>query len=155
MKTESRAIENQYPTMSLDEVCGLGPQIAEDRTDDCVLFLWVTTPKCVEAVQVLDAWGFTYRTGAVWDKQKIGMGYYVRQRSEMLFIGAKGKITTPPPEARPDSIISYPRRKHSQKPDEVYEIIEKMYPGLPKVELFARNEREGWDAWGNEIERGD
>ena len=74
--TESRAIENQYPTMSLDEICALRVPAAQDA----VLFLWATSPKVAEAVEVIRAWNFSYRTCAVWDKQQLGMGYYFRQR---------------------------------------------------------------------------
>lgn len=146
--SESRAIENHYPTMPLDEVKAL--PVADIAFDDCVLFMWATSPKLAEAMQVIDAWGFTYRTCAVWDKQKIGMGHYVRQQTEHLLIAIRGEPPAPAPEDRPASLFSFPRGEHSAKPVQCYAMIERMYPGLPKLELFARSRRDGWAAWGNQ-----
>jgi N6-adenosine-specific RNA methylase IME4 len=147
-ETESRAIENQYPTMSLNEIKAL--DINSITTDDCVMFMWATSPKLAESLEVIAAWGFSYRTCAVWDKQKIGMGYYFRQQHELLLVAVKGSPPTPKPENRPSSVLSYPRGKHSAKPVEVYEIIEAMYPEMPKLEMFSRNPRAGWGSWGNQ-----
>ena len=147
--SDSRAIENQYPTMPLDDICAL--PISEIMADDCVLFLWATSPKLEEAMRVLNEWGFSYRTCMIWDKQKIGMGYYARQQHEILLIATKGNPPAPAPENRPPSVISTPRGEHSAKPEEFYGIIERMYPGLPMVELFCRTPRENWANWGNEV----
>lgn len=142
----SRAIENNYPTMSLDEIKAL--ELPADP--DAVLFMWVTSPKLAEGMEVLDAWGFNYRTSAVWVKDKIGMGYYFRQRHEFLLVAVKGSLPVPDAQDRFDSVIEAPRNEHSAKPERVYELLEVMYPGLPKVELFARRPREGWASWGNQ-----
>ena len=147
VKTESRAIENQYPTKPLDEICGLAVPCAED----CVLFMWATSPKLAEALEVVNAWDFTYRTCAVWVKDKIGMGYYFRQRHELLLVGTRGAIRAPEPEVRFDSVIEAPRLEHSAKPPIVHELIESMYPDHRKIELYARVSRDGWDVWGNEV----
>ena len=147
-ETESRAIENQYPTMSLDDIKAL--KVSDITTKDCVMFMWATSPKLVESLELLEAWGFTYKTCAVWDKQKIGMGYYFRQQHELLLVGVKGKPPIPKPKNRPSSVISYPRGKHSEKPVEVYEIIEAMYPEMPKLEMFCRSPSKGWGVWGNQ-----
>ena len=147
-ESESRAIENQYPTMSLEEIKAM--DMTKVAFDDCVMFMWATSPKLADAFEVLDAWGFSYRTCAVWDKQKIGMGYYFRQQHELLLIAVKGQPPTPAPADRPSSVFSYPRGSHSAKPHEVYEIIEAMYPTLPKIEMFCRTPREGWGVWGNQ-----
>lgn len=147
-ESESRAIENQYPTMSLDEIKAM--DMSQVAFDDCVMFMWATSPKLAEAFEVLDAWGFSYRTCAVWDKQKIGMGYYFRQQHELLLVAVKGQPPTPAPADRPSSVFSYPRGHHSAKPHEVYEVIEAMYPTLPKLEMFCRTPREGWGVWGNQ-----
>lgn len=144
----SREIENQYPTMSLDDIKAM--PINDIAFDDCIMFMWATSPKLAEAFEVLSAWGFSYRTCAVWDKQKIGMGYYFRQQHELLLVAVKGSPTTPAPADRPSSVFSYPRGDHSAKPHEVYEIIEAMYPTLPKLEMFCRTPRLGWGAWGNQ-----
>jgi N6-adenosine-specific RNA methylase IME4 len=147
----SRDIEEHYPTLTLEEICAL--PVAQLAMENALLFLWVPPPKLGEAFEVIKAWGFDYRTGIVWDKQSIGMGNYVRQQHEHLLIARRGEFPTPAPALRPCSIIKAPRREHSQKPDETYGLIERMYPTLPKIELFARNTRPGWDAWGNEIAR--
>ncbi len=146
--TESRAIENQYPTMALDEICAL--PVSEIAHSDCVLFMWTTSPKLEESMQVIAAWGFTYKTCAVWDKQKIGMGYYFRQRHELLLVATKGAPPAPLPSARPDSVFSFPRGEHSSKPQEVAQLIEAMYPDFEKIEMFCRAPRHGWAVWGNQ-----
>lgn len=148
VKTESRAIENQYPTMALDEICAL--PLGDVTTDDALLFLWATSPKLAEALRVVESWGFTYRTSMVWVKDQIGMGYYARQRHELLLIATKGEPPVPAPEDRPDTVVTAPRGEHSEKPDIFYRVIERMYPTLPRLELFAREAREGWDRWGNQ-----
>lgn len=148
----SRDIEEHYPTMTLEEICAL--PVAEVAMDSALLFLWVPPPILMQARDVFEAWGFDYRTGIVWDKISIGMGNYVRQRHEHLLIARRGEFPTPAPARRPSSIVSARRsREHSRKPDEAYELIERMYPELPKLELFARKERPGWTVWGNEIVR--
>jgi len=147
-ETDCRRIENQYPTMTLDAICSLPvPTLA---APDCVLWLWTTSPKVAEAMSVIAAWGFTYRTCLVWVKDKIGMGYYARQRHELLLVAAKGHLPVPEPATRPDSVIEAPRLQHSAKPPSVYDTLERMYPACPKIELFSRTEREGWTQWGNE-----
>jgi N6-adenosine-specific RNA methylase IME4 len=148
-ETESRKIESHYPSMALDEICDL--PVSEIATPDAVLFLWATSPKLVEAMLVIEDWGFTYRTCLVWDKERVGMGYYARQQHELLLVATRGSLPVPEPSNRPPSVIRRRRDdKHSQKPTEFYEVIEKMYPEYDKLELFARESREGWDAWGNE-----
>lgn len=148
-ETENRAIENQYPTMSLDSICAL--PVADVTTDDAVLFMWATSPKLQDAIRVIGAWGFRYRTCAVWVKDKIGMGYYFRQQHELLLVATKGSPPAPAPTDRPASVIEAPRTEHSSKPAEVYDLIARMYPTLPKVEMFARStERKDFVAWGNQ-----
>jgi N6-adenosine-specific RNA methylase IME4 len=88
----------------------------------------------------------------VWVKDRIGMGYYARQRHELLLIGRRGDIAVPDPEDRPDSVIEAPRLEHSAKPEEAYAAIVRMYPDLPRIELFARGARDGWAVWGNEAQ---
>lgn len=148
VETESRAIENQYPTMSLDEICEM--PIDNIAHDDCILFMWATSPKLEEAMRVISAWGFTYRTCAVWDKEMIGMGYYFRQQHELLLVAAKGELPTPLPADRPSSVLREKRGVHSAKPEAMREYIEKMYPQLDKIELFCRTPKEGWNVWGNQ-----
>jgi N6-adenosine-specific RNA methylase IME4 len=149
VESEARAINNQYPTLSLEEICAL--PVAQKSTADALLFLWATSPKLSEAMQVVTAWGFTYRTCMVWIKDQIGMGYYARQQHELLLIATRGTPPTPAPEDRPSSVIHAPRGLvHSQKPAAFAEAIERMYPKLPKLELFCRTPRPGWSVWGNQ-----
>jgi N6-adenosine-specific RNA methylase IME4 len=146
--SESREIENQYPTMTLDEL----KRLEIPAADNAVLFLWAPPPKLPEALEVMRAWGFRYVTCAVWDKEKIGMGYWFRQQHELLLVGVKGNFSPPPPDKRFPSVIRSPRTEHSRKPEVVYEIIEAMFPNARLLELFARrNDRPRWVAWGNEI----
>lgn len=150
---ESRQVENQYGTMSLEAIKALPVPAAAD----CVLFMWATSPKLPEAVDVVRAWGFGYKTCAVWVKDKIGMGYYFRQQHELLFVAVRGEPPVPLPALRPSSVITGERGTHSAKPSVVYDLIETMYPEYDRsddhtefCELFQREPRKGWDGWGNE-----
>jgi N6-adenosine-specific RNA methylase IME4 len=140
--------EDHYATMSLEEICAM--PVAARATDDAVIFLWATAPLLPEAFEVLRAWGFEYRTSSVWDKERIGIGHWFRVQHEHLLVGVRGNFPTPPPAARPSSVIRARRGEHSSKPDEAYAIVEAMWPGLPRLELFARRERAGWNVWGAE-----
>jgi N6-adenosine-specific RNA methylase IME4 len=148
--TDNRAIENHYGTMDLDAICAL--PVAQAATPDAVLFLWATSPKLAEAMRVIDAWGFTYRTCMVWVKDKIGMGYYARQQHELLLIATRGELPAPAPANRPASVVVSPRQRHSKKPPVFYTVIERMYPEFRRRELFARDARAGWEPpWGNQV----
>jgi len=143
----NEAADNQYPTMPLDEICELPITDLADETT--VLFLWATNPLLPEALKVLAAWGFEYKTNIAWIKDAgRGKGWYLKSKHELLLIGVKSE--TPHPIERPDSCFEADRGSvHSRKPEKAYEIIESMYPGS-KIELFSRVARNGWDSWGNE-----
>ena len=147
----TRQIENQYPTMTLEELIELADYVESLALPDCVLLMWTTAQKISEATQVLEAWGFVVKSGAVWVKPSIGMGYWFRQRHELLILATRGDPPTPLEADRPDSVMDFPRTGHSEKPDDVYALIERMFPQVPKVELFARAERPGWAHGTNEI----
>jgi N6-adenosine-specific RNA methylase IME4 len=116
---------------------------------EAVLFCWTTAPQTQNAIDLIRAWSFEYKTGWVWVKDQIGMGYYSRSRHELLLIATRGEPPLPAPGDRPDSVITAPRGVHSEKPREVYERIDRMYPRARKRELFARQQRPGWlPAWG-------
>jgi N6-adenosine-specific RNA methylase IME4 len=150
MGATNRSIENHYPTMSLEEICQV--PVSQLATQDAILFLWATSPKLGECMSVIERWGFTYRTCLVWVKDKTGTGSYVRNQHELLLIAKRGDDIPPPKESdRPPSILHAPRREHSRKPDEIYSLIEQMYPELARIELFARGTRPGWAAWGNQV----
>ena len=147
-----RAVENHYRTMPIEDICAL--PVAEIAADDAVLYLWATSPMLPEALQVIEAWGFSYLTNMVWVKDKIGRGHWARNRHELLLIAKRGNFSPPAPADRPDSVILFPRGRHSAKPHQFYEIIERNHPGLPKVELFCRTPRKGWTVWGDEVPTG-
>jgi len=143
-KAFSDSIPAHYPVMDLDKICNL----KIPSSDNAVLFLWVTNPKLEEAFQVINAWGFIYKTNFVWVKDKIGLGYYCRNQHELLLIAIKGNFSPPEEKNRVSSVIKAIRKKHSVKPEIVYDIIEKMYPNQKYLELFARNKRKKWSGWG-------
>jgi N6-adenosine-specific RNA methylase IME4 len=116
-----------------------------------ILFLWAVNCHLPQALEVMRAWGFEYKTNLVWVKQSIGLGYWARNRHELLLVGRRGGVALPDPEDRPDSVIEAKRGRHSEKPARVYELLERMYPQASKLELFARGPvRAGWVAWGKE-----
>lgn len=146
-KSDSRKIENQYPTMSVEDICSI--KVPSDI--NAVLYLWATAPKLQEAFMVMKAWAFDYKSHAIWDKEKIGMGYWFRGQHELLMVGVKGKFSPPPSSLRISSVIRENRGIHSRKPDKIREYISKWYPNLNKLEMFARRKTPGWDVFGNEV----
>lgn len=147
------AAEDHYPTISIEKLCDMKIPAA----DNAVLFLWVTNPFLRDAFQVIDAWGFEYKTNIVWVKtalQKPGIGFWLRGRHELLFICGRGVFVPNQVGQEPiGSVISADVGEHSKKPDIVYGIIEKMYPEGKYLELFARQRRAGWESWGNGLYR--
>lgn len=140
-----------YPTMPTTALCDM--PIAERLADNAVCFLWVTIPLLVDGLAVLSAWGFSYKTNFVWvkDRETYGkLGFYCYGQHELLLLGTRGSCL-PAEEGKVASVLQVAKREHSRKPEEVYALIEGMYPGAACVELFARTEREGWTAWGNEV----
>ena len=146
-----------YPRMSIEDIKTL--PISSIASNDCFLFLWATSPNLLEAMSIIAAWGFTYKTGAFnwvkWNKNNMGffmgMGYYTRLNSEYCLLATKGK----PKRVNKDvpQIIATPRMAHSRKPDEIVrDRIIRLCGDLPRIELFARRKVEGWDCWGNEVE---
>lgn len=156
--------KNHYPTMSIDEICAMRQRPDFPKTsDNAVLFLWSTVPLLPEALKVLDAWGFEYKSQIVWDKQGNNhWGRYVFVQHELLLIATKGSCT--PNGTHVDStdtervklqrsIQTIPHGAHSAKPARFRELIDEMYPGGARIELFARGTLpEGWLGWGDEYE---
>jgi site-specific DNA-methyltransferase (adenine-specific) len=141
------AAKHHYSTMSVDEICNINIPVAQNA----VLFIWVTSPLLEDVFKVIKSWGFEYKASFVWDKVKHNFGHYNSVRHEFLLVCTKGSFT-PQGKALRDSVVSIDRTSiHSQKPEVFYEIIEEMYPEGKYLELFARNKREGWDSWGNEL----
>jgi N6-adenosine-specific RNA methylase IME4 len=144
-----RAADNHYPTNTTDLIAARDvPSIA---AEDCALGLWSTVPMLPQALVVMVTWGFTYKTHWVWAKDRIGPGYWNRNKHEIFLFGTKGDVPCPAPGEQWDSLIEAPRRGHSEKPDIFMEMIETYFPTLPKIELNCRGKpRPGWHAWGNE-----
>jgi N6-adenosine-specific RNA methylase IME4 len=165
--TPNRRAENQYPTMSTVDICALrdgsGRPIQDILAKNAVLFLWTTSSKIEEALQVVNAWGFAYQTQIIWDKEKQGLGHYARQEHEILTIATKGQPGTPTPKDRPPSVLTitklqkwlgvHPQKvklQHSEKPAEFRLMIERMYRKAVRIELFARHAAKGWSRYGLE-----
>lgn len=142
------APDAHYKVMTKEEILEKKIPSAEDA----VLFLWATNPQLEFAIEVMNSWGFGYRTNLVWVKDIFGTGHYFRGQHELLLLGIKGGMPPPMEEVRSSSVLTSPRRGHSQKPEEVYDLIESMYPNREYLELFARptERREKWTYWGLE-----
>lgn len=143
-----RSPDNHYPTSPL-EVIAARP-VHEIAAEDCVLLLWVTVPHGFNGFKVMERWGFTYRTQWVGVKDRIGTGYWNRNKHEILLLGTRGHVPAPAMGTQFDSVLPFPVREHSRKPDFAHEIAERYWPSLPKIELNARHARPGWDVWGAE-----
>lgn len=170
-----RSASAHYNTMSLDEICNL--PVRNLAADNCALFLWVVWPRLFDAQAVIKSWGFEYKTLAFewWKLNKswsrawvpmldviqgyewlerlffFGMGYYTRANSEPCLLAVKGNMPVSVRNER--NFIIAPIRRHSQKPDEQYGKIERLYPNRNYLELFARSRySEDWDVFGNEVE---
>ncbi len=137
-----------YPAQSIEELCAL--PIKEMAEGDSILFLWVTSPHLEECFQVINAWGFKYKSSFVWDKVKHNMGHYNSVRHEFLLICTKGSCT-PDNIKLFDSVQTIERNGHSEKPEEFRNIIDTIYPYGKRIELFARKRIKDWESYGNEL----
>lgn len=152
--SRSRAIERRYATMLLRDIKAL--PVADMAARNSVLYLWATQPKLPEALEVMKAWGFTYKSGGIWDKRRTprdrGRGYWWIGIHELLLAGTRGKFSPPPEHLRERSIFAEPRSgRHSQKPECVHQSLERYFPDVRRVELFAREPRPGWTVWGDGV----
>ena len=153
------AAEKHYPTMGIDEICAL--PVADLAAPDSVLFLWATFPQLPEALRLIKAWGFQYKSVAfVWLKKNrkseswfYGLGFWTRGNAEVCLLGI-----TPDFKAKEQikshavhQIVEEPIQAHSVKPDEVRKRIVTLMGDVPRIELFARQRATGWDAWGDEL----
>ena len=155
-KGMGRSAEQHYPTMRLEDIKAL--PVSDLAAGDCVLFLWATFPMLKEALEVIDTWGFTYKTVAfTWVKENRkspglfwGLGYWTRANAEICLLATRGSPKRQ--SAAVHQVILSPVEQHSKKPDAVRERIVALMGDVPRVELFARQETPGWDVWGNEVE---
>ena len=157
-KGKGRSAESHYSCMSKEEIQNL--PISKICDENCVLFLWVTYPCLIEGLDLIKAWGFEYKTCAFsWIKMNknqntpfVGMGYYTRANNEICLLATKGK-----PLKRisrnVEQVILSKIQEHSRKPDAIRDRIVNLFGDLPRIELFARKQTEGWDVWGNEVDK--
>lgn len=155
-KGQGRSAENHYHTMNIKDIMALPVDKIADK--DCILFLWITFPCLKEGIEVMERWGFKYKTcGFNWVKRNkkkntyfIGLGFWKRSNSEVCLIGTKGQ---PKRVSKSVSQICDARiMEHSKKPAEIRERIVELCGELPRIELFARDKVKGWDSLGDEID---
>lgn len=151
-KGEAKSPNAHYDCMATEEIAAL--PVGHLAAPDCALFMWGTFPMMPDALALMAAWGFAFKTGGAWAKQSstgrkwtFGTGYVFRSAAEFFIVGKMGN-----PQSRSRSVrnlIVAPVRGHSRKPDAQYEIVEQLFDG-PYCELFSRSDRPGWDSWGDE-----
>lgn len=152
---KEKSQENHYPTLSQDELKAL--PISALAAQSAALFLWSTGPQLAAAIALIEAWGFTYKSHVVWRKTNEdgtphrGTGYWFISVHELLLVATRGDIPAPLMGTQELSEISAPVGRHSEKPARFHELIERYFPDVGRIELFARARRDGWDAWGNEV----
>lgn len=140
--------EQHYNTMDDNSIIDMNLPMA----DDCIVFLWTIASMQKQAFECLESWGLKYKTQMIWDKESIGVGYWTRTQHEILFIATKGNVGAPAPSLVKSSVYREKKTKHSAKPEYFRKLIESYYPVRKKLEMFARTKREGWEAWGNDLE---
>jgi N6-adenosine-specific RNA methylase IME4 len=146
--------QNHYPRMATDAICAL--PVRDVAAPAAALLLWATGPRLPDALEVMTAWGFTYKALAfTWVKVNadnspaMGLGYYTRGNAELCLLGTRGEGLSPKAQDIPSIIVSR-RRAHSQKPDSQYDYAGRLFGPVRRLELFARRRWPGWDAWGSE-----
>ena len=156
-KGENRNPNRHYPTMTADEIAAL--PVGDLAAKDCALFLWVCDPLLDRGLDILKGWGFRFATVAFnWAKRTrrdsgwhLGTGYYTRANPEICLLGMTGSLARCDAGVR--QLVVEPLRHHSRKPDRIADDIVRLFGDLPRVELFARTQRDGWEVWGNETDR--
>jgi N6-adenosine-specific RNA methylase IME4 len=143
---EGSRVANPYPEMTQQELL----QMEMPSAKDAVMFLWTTHKFLFDAKELLEKWGFEYKATMVWDKEKIGMGAWLRMQCEFCLVGIKGKPTWDNTTWR--DIIREPRREHSRKPETFYQMVEEITVGR-RLDYFSRQQREGWSTFGNDVSK--
>jgi len=141
---ENRRVASPYPEKSIQEL----EKFDIKADDNSVIWLWTTHKFLPDAFQLLWHWGFEYKANLVWDKQKMGMGSWLRMQCEFCLLGVKGKPQWKLTNER--DILSVARREHSRKPDEFYEMVKKLTPNMNRIDIFSREKRDGFEQYGNE-----
>lgn len=150
-----RGADRHYKLMQVKKIAEL--PISDIAADNCHLYLWVTNSHLQAGLDVMRAWGFRHKTTITWCKDKFGLGQYFRGQTEHCLFGVRGMIpykTEGGKRQQGRTLFYSPRREHSRKPEEMRQMILKVSdrPGFNKIELFARERVEGWDAWGDELD---
>ena len=136
-----------YPTMGIEQICSM--PVSDFADNDCHLWLWTTNQHLEDGFRVMRSWGFKYLAPVHWVKPT-GMGNWFVHRTQTILFGYRKKCKFPLNRYRPNVFHTGDPKRHSEKPDESYELIESISPG-PRLELFARRKRAGWHTWGNEL----
>jgi N6-adenosine-specific RNA methylase IME4 len=147
---DTGAASDHYPTMTPQELIDFGSKIKTITTNKAICYMWTTGPQLDISIDVLKAWGFTYKTIAfVWDKQRTNPGHYTLSQTEICIVGTQKAIPKPRGIRNAKQFHSIPRsNKHSEKPTIFRDIIHQMHPLQNKIEIFARNNDKNWDVWG-------
>ena len=176
-KGERKAPQSHYVCASTEDICALPVELI--AAPDCLLWLWATNPMLPQAFQVIEAWGFTFKTAGTWvkrtkhGKDAFGTGYVLRSSNEPFLIATRGRPKTT--RSTRSTVPTYDdgfhssgsdwpagsitieakTREHSRKPDEAFLAAENLMPDTRRIELFSRQKRTGWDVWGNEVDKFD
>jgi len=150
-----KSAQNHYACMTIDEIAEL--PVASLAAPNCLLWLWATAPMLDQQIRVMEHWGFNFKSHGAWVKTSkapsglaFGTGYLLRNCHETFLIGTIG---SPKTTRGVRSIIKEPRREHSRKPESAYQAAEQLIPDAKRIELFARTQRPGWSAWGDEVDK--
>lgn len=146
-----KGARRHYPTMKTAEIAAIPVRALAARDSLCLM--WATAPMIEDALKVLKAWGFRYKSQLVWPKNRIGTGYWARNAHELVLIGRRGKFPCEQPALFPTSIIPGKVQQHSRKPTWLHDVIDARHPDIPKLELFARAARPGWTVLGNQTDK--
>lgn len=147
---KDRSAENHYPTMTLDDIRAMKIPAA----DNCAMFMWSTIAHLHNAIEILQGYGFDYKSAYIWHKTIKGTGYWSANTAEILLLGVKGEVPAPLPDQRMEQVITAAQGKHSEKPEVFADGITKMFPNVAKLDMFARKQShsgENWFYWGNEV----
>lgn len=161
--TDTGGAHSHYPTMTQEEMCAM--PVRDIAAKDCLLFMWMVSPKLPEAIGLGLSWGFKWVTlGFVWDKVRVNPGNYTMSQVELCGVFKRGRIPSPRGERNITQLVTEKRGRHSAKPDEVRRRIDRMFPTQRKLEMFCREPQQvaldlypdpegmtGWTLWGNEV----
>ncbi|WP_411838608.1 MT-A70 family methyltransferase [Paracoccus sp. ME4] len=154
-KGEAKSPSAHYDCMSINDICAL--PVESLAASDCLLWLWSLNTMLPQALKVIEAWGFTYKTGGHWVKTTVkgklnmGTGYILRGAGEPFLIATRGAPKIKDRGVR--SVIMGQIREHSRKPEEAFQAAEKLMPDARRIEVFSRQRRAGWSNWGHEVEK--